>query len=350
MKQLFINKKATIKDALLKISKSGHRCLLVTDNLEKMLGTISDGDLRRAILKNQNLGQKIDKIYKKNPRFFYSKNYNLKKVKELFIKHKLDLIPVLDKTKKVEKIIFWNDIFKKKKSENEKKTNIVIMSGGEGKRLLPFTKVLPKPLIPLNDKPIISHIIDSFENQGFKNINVIVNYKADLLNTYMSNYQKKSKIKIFKEKNPLGTVGGLYLLKNKVNDNFILTNCDILTADLQYEEILNFHKKYNYDLTLVASLRNFSIPYGVCEINKNTSLSKIKEKPKFNFLVSIGMYVMNKKVLSSIKNNSKLDITNLIKRLKNKKYKIGVFPIDDKSWIDVGNWSDYNQAVIKDER
>ena len=239
---------------------------------------------------------------------------------------------------------------KKKKSENEKKTNIVIMSGGEGKRLLPFTKVLPKPLIPLNDKPIISHIIDSFENQGFKNINVIVNYKADLLNTYMSNYQKKSKIKIFKEKNPLGTVGGLYLLKNKVNDNFILTNCDILTADLQYEEILNFHKKYNYDLTLVASLRNFSIPYGVCEINKNTSLNKIKEKPKFNFLVSIGMYVMNKKVLSSIKNNSKLDITNLIKRLKNKKYKIGVFPIDDKSWIDVGNWSDYNQAVIKDER
>ena len=228
----------------------------------------------------------------------------------------------MGKTKKVEKVIFWNDVFKKKINDIEKKTNIIIISGGEGKRLLPFTKVLPKPLIPLNDKPIISHIIDSFEAQGFKNINVIVNYKADLLNTYMSNYKKKSKIKIFKEKNPLGTVGGLSLFKNKkLSPNIILTNCDILTNNLRYDEILNFHTRYKYDLTLVASLRNFSIPYGVCEINK-IHLKKIKEKPKFDFLVSIGMYVINKNILSNIKNNSKLDMTNFIKILKKKNIKL----------------------------
>ena len=119
--------------------------MVVTSSFEKMIGTISDGDLRRALLKNQNLSQKINKIYNKKPRFFYSNNYNIKKIKDLFIKYKLDLIPVLGKTKKVEKVIFWTDVFKKKINDIEKKTNIIIISGGEGKRLFLLLKFFLSP-------------------------------------------------------------------------------------------------------------------------------------------------------------------------------------------------------------
>ena len=242
MKDLLISKNATIKDALYQISKKGIRCLIVVDAFNKMMGSLSDGDIRRSILKGKKITSKITFIYKKKPHFFLKMILVKKKIKELFFKEKLDLIPIVDQKKKIVKIILWNDIFKNNEFKKKHNIDVVIMSGGMGKRLLPFTKVLPKPLIPIKEKPIISHIIDKFENQGFYKIKVIVNYKAAVLKAYLSETRKKNRLKIINEKKPLGTAGGLNLIKKQISDHVFVSNCDILT-NINFNDILDFHKK-----------------------------------------------------------------------------------------------------------
>lgn len=342
--KLLINYNSTIKEALRIISKEGVRCLIVTDAKKKMLGTLSEGDLRRSILKEFNLNNKIKFLYKKNPKFFFEDEIDDKKIKKIFLKDKLDLIPIVDQHKKIVKVIFWNDIFNKNFQKKKYNVDVVIMSGGKGKRLLPFTEILPKSLIPIKEKPVISHIIDNFKDQGFGKTKVIVNYKADVLKAYLSQYKKNDKINIFHEKKPLGTAGGLYLLKNKISKFFFVSNCDILT-NFSYKDLLDFHINSKNDFTLVASAKNFSIPYGVCVLKKKGSLKRIKEKPNLDFLVSIGLYLMDKKILSLIKKNSFLDMSDLINKLQLKKCKVGVFPIDDSSWTDIGEWNKYEQTL-----
>ena len=343
MKELLINKNITLRDALKKISIGGHRCLVVLNKSQKLLGTLSDGDLRRAIIKGYSLDLKIDKIFKKNPRFFYENKIDKKKITNLFLKYKLDLIPIVNNNLKITKILHWNDFFKNKKIVLNQKTKVIITAGGKGTRLYPFTNVLPKPLIPIKDKPIISHIIDKFDKQGFKNIDIIVNYKADILKAYLSKIQTNANLKIIHEKSSLGTVGGISLIK-KNKHPMILSNCDIL-CNIEFNDLMNYHKKNNFDLTIVVSTKHFSIPYGVCDLNKRGVLKKIIEKPSYEKLVSIGMYVLNSNITSFVKKNISLDINHLIENLKQKKFKIGVFPVDDSSWVDVGNWHDYNKTV-----
>ncbi len=344
MKDLLIDKNSTIKDALGQISKKGIRCLVVVDTLNTMMGSLSDGDIRRSILKGKKITSKISLIYRKNPRFFFENKVNEKKIKEMFLKEKLDLIPIVDQKRKVVKIILWNDIFKKNKLKKKHNIDVLIMSGGKGKRLLPFTKVLPKPLIPIKEKPVISHIIDNFESQGFNKIKIIVNYKAGVLKAYLSEFRKKNRLKIISEKKPLGTAGGLNLVKKESSNHIFVSNCDILT-DVNYNDMYDFHIKNNNDFTLVASAKSFPIPYGVCELKKQGTLKRINEKPHFDFLVSIGLYLMKKKVLNLIKKNSYLDMNELINKIEKKKYKVGVFPIDDSAWSDIGEWNLYEQTL-----
>jgi dTDP-glucose pyrophosphorylase len=348
MKELLIKENITLREALKKISVGGHRCLVVLNKYNKLLGTLSDGDLRRAIIKGRSLDSKINKIFKKKPRFFYENKIDKKKITNLFLKYKLDLVPIVNSDLKISKILHWNDFFKNKKIVLNQKTKVIITSGGKGTRLHPFTNVLPKPLIPIKDKPIISHIIDNFEKQGFKNIDIIVNYKADILKAYLSKMQTNAHLKIIHEKNPLGTAGGISLIK-KNKHPMILSNCDIVT-NIEFNDLLNFHKKNKFDFTIVVSTKNFSIPYGVCDLDKRGVFKKIIEKPTYDKLVSIGMYVFNQNVSSIVKKNNFLDMNQLVEKLKKMKFKIGVFPVDDTSWMDVGNWNDYNKTIDQYDR
>ena len=218
------------------------------------------------------------------------------------------------------------------------------MSGGMGKKGFYLYKGTTQAIDTNKRKPIISHIIDKFENQGFYKIKVIVNYKAAVLKAYLSETRKKNRLKIINEKKPLGTAGGLNLIKKQISDHVFVSNCDILT-NINFNDILDFHKKNNNDFTLVASAKSFPIPYGVCELKNKGQLKKINEKPNFDFLVSIGLYLMKKKVLNLIKKNSYLDMNELINIIKTKKYKVGVFPVDDSSWSDIGEWNQYEQTI-----
>ncbi len=346
-KKILISKKTTIKNALKSLSLSGKGCLLVMQG-QILNGTLTDGDLRRSILKGTALNQSIENIYNKKPLILKQGNYLGKNLKKIFLKNKIDLIPVVNSKNKLINVLFKDEIFSDKPNKIFKKikNEVVIMAGGKGTRLQPFTKILPKPLVPINGKPVIQHIIDKFSNYGIRNFYLTINFKSKIIKAFFSEFKTKSKINFYEEKKPLGTIGALRNLKNKFKNSILLTNCDVI-VDVNYRELIKFHEDEKNDLTLIASAKEYSVPYGLCTLNNEGYLDKIIEKPKYDFLVNTGLYVISPKVISLIPLNSFYNMNDFITLLKLKKMRVGVFPIDDKNWLDVGEWPEYKKTVSK---
>ena len=348
MKNLFIQSNKTIKDALKQLNKVGEKCLVVVNNDEKYLGTLSDGDLRKSILKGENLKDTIENIYNMQSTFLIEGKYTNKKIKKIFLKYKFDLIPIINSSREIVKILFWEKVFGNGKDLRGESLSVpvVIMAGGRGARLEPFTKVLPKPLIPIHDKPIIEHIIERFIHLGCFDFYLTVNYKGKILKAYFEELKPDYNVKFIEEKEPLGTAGSLRYLDGQLDRPFFVTNCDIIIK-ANYASIYEFHQEGNYDVTLVASAKEYVIPYGTCELNDEGHLSHINEKPGYDFLINTGLYMLNPGVLELIPKNTLYHITDLIKDAKDKGMKVGVFPIDDDAWVDVGQWTEYQKAIKK---
>jgi len=220
------------------------------------------------------------------------------------------------------------------------------MAGGKGARMEPFTKILPKPLVPIHEKPIIEHIIQRFADFGCDEFHLTVNYKGRILKAYFEELQPEYNVTFVDENEPLGTAGSLQYLKGKFDKPFFITNCDIIIK-ADYVKLYEFHKKNNCDITLVASAKEYIIPYGTCELNSDGNLAHINEKPKYDFLINSGLYVLNPATLNLIPKDKFYHITHLIEDAKNQGNKIGVFPIDDDDWIDIGQWTEYKKAIDK---
>ena len=219
------------------------------------------------------------------------------------------------------------------------------MAGGKGSRLKPFTNILPKPLLPINNKPIIEHIIDKFLMYGVKNFFISINVKNFIIKAFFKERKFKEKISFLEEKKSLGTCGSLGLLKSSsIKDNFIIINCDCI-LDIDYKKLLMHHNHNSAMLTIVAAKKNHTISYGSIETDNKGFLNKINEKPTFNLLVNVGMYVMNRECLKLIAKNKPLDMNILINQLKIKKYPIAVFEIIDELWFDTGQINEINKAT-----
>ncbi len=347
MKNLFVEPDITLKDALKKLSLFGEKCLVVVNKTNKtLLGTLSDGDIRKAILRGNEINTSIKNVYKKNPFYINSNNYKIENAKKLFLKHKIDLIPVVDENKKVVDIIIWNKLFDQNKKTYKMNLPVIIMAGGKGLRLEPFTKVLPKPLIPINGKPIIEHIIEKFLNFGLNEFYITVNYKSRILKAYFEEAKKNYKIKFIEEKEPLGTAGSLRLLQNKIKKPFFVTNCDII-LDVNFFNFYNFHKENKNDISFIASTKNQIVPYGICHLDKNGEFDKIKEKHSSKFLVNAGLYLLQPNLTKIIPKKVSYHMTQLINDAKIRNKKIGIFPVFEDSWLDVGHWSEYKKTIEK---
>tara|TARA_B100000519_G_C14255674_1_gene444881 strand:+ start:1513 stop:2562 length:1050 start_codon:yes stop_codon:yes gene_type:complete len=344
---LIINPLTKIKEALKQLDKVGQKTLIVSDDEIHLLGTLSDGDLRRAILQGKTLRDSICDIYQKNSKSLVEGKYTQKDVENLFIKNKFDLIPVLNEKSQIIDILFWDSVLSDKKTLTKQlNVPVVIMAGGRGTRMEPFTKVLPKPLIPVYEKPIIEHIIERFNKIGCDDFHLTVNYKSKILKAYFEELQPNYQVSFVDESEPLGTAGSLRYLDSSFSEPFFVTNCDIIIKS-DYVSLYEFHKKGNYDITLVASTKEYIIPYGSCEINNEGHLAHINEKPKYDFLINTGLYVISPEVLKLIPEDTFYHITHLIEDAKNTGKKVGVFPIDDDSWIDVGQWAEYRNSLNK---
>ncbi len=221
------------------------------------------------------------------------------------------------------------------------------MAGGKGARLKPITNIIPKPLIPIGDKPIIELITDSFVKAGVTNFYVSVNYKKEMIIRYFEEIPDKSySMNFFTETEPLGTAGSLSLLKEELKDTFFVTNCDILIKQ-EYTEILEYHREHHNEITLVAAIKHYSIPYGTLETGVGGSLTSFREKPELQYLVNAGMYILEPHLLNDIPEHTFFHITDLIAIVKNRGGNVGVFPVSEGAWMDIGEWKEYDKTVAR---
>jgi len=345
MKNITINPDITIRQAMKALDKTAEKCLLVVDENKKLLGTLTDGDLRRSILGGSQFSERIENCYYTYPTTLIKDNYSKEEAKHLLRNKKLNLIPIVDEIQTVVDYITWSSLGENIEQESlHLNVPVVVMAGGLGTRMEPFTKVLPKPLIPVQEKPIIEHIIKRFTDVGCDEVYLTVNYKAQILKAYFEELQPECNIQFIDEKDPLGTAGSLRYLDGRLDRPFFVTNCDVI-INADFESLYNFHLDGGYDVTLVASSKEYIIPYGTCELNGDGHLSRINEKPKYDFLINTGLYVLNPDVLKQIPKNKIYHITHLIDEAKKEGKRVGVFPIDDDAWIDIGQWAEYKKAV-----
>ena len=347
MKDITVQPDITIHQAMKALDKTAEKCLLVVDEDKKLLGTLSDGDLRRIILSGANFSEYISASYTTEPTILFRSTFSTEEAKRLMRDRKLNLIPIIDANHVVVDYVTWSSMGGESQPENSLgDVAVVIMAGGRGTRMEPFTKVLPKPLVPIHEKPIIEHIVDRFTELGCSDFHLTVNYKSKIMKAYFEELLPDYKVNFVDEQEPLGTAGSLRFLDGQFNKSFFVTNCDIIIK-ADYASIYEFHQKGGFDITLVASAKEYVIPYGTCELNADGHLSHINEKPQYDFLINTGLYVLNPDVLKIIPENKFYHITHLIEDAKNQGKKVGVFPIDDDAWIDVGQWTEYQQVVTK---
>ena len=346
MKKILISHRSTIYLALQKLQNSSGTCLIVIDKEKKLYGTLSDGDVRRAILKGKKLTNIIKDICRRNCLFTHKNEKNIESLKNLCIKKNIEVIPIVDDKKKVVDYFLSKSFYNLDLTKADTNLEVVIMAGGEGSRLRPLTNILPKPLIPLQDKTVIEKIIESFTRQGFGKFVLSVNYKSNIIKSFFRELKPKFKYRFIEEKRKLGTAGSLFFLKNKKKKNFFIINCDTI-IDIEYLKLLDFHKKNKNDITLVVSAKKFIVPYGSCKIKKNGELQELIEKPEHHHLVNTGLYIVNNQLFKLIKKNKHLDFDDFTRVAKKKKKKIGLFPISDSSWSDVGKWDEYSKFKEK---
>jgi dTDP-glucose pyrophosphorylase len=349
IEELLISGETTISMALQQMDTVGYKLLIVGERKTRsFFGLVTIGDIQRAIISNTPLNNTVSTIIRKDL-IISTKHDHREDIKSLMLKYRLVYMPIIDDDKRVVDIIFWEDIIKEESNQIFPELNlpVVIMAGGFGKRLKPLTNVLPKPLLPFGEKTILENIIERFSKYNCKAFYISVNYKADLIQFYLDSLKEKDfRAFLFLEDKPLGTAGGLCLLKDKLTKTFFVSNCDILINE-DYSAIYNYHKMHNNELTIVASLKQYNIPYGTVESGENGELIALKEKPEITFMLNCGMYILEPSLLNEIPKDTFFHITDLIDKIKARGGTVGVFPISEKSWIDIGEWPAYSKVLIK---
>lgn len=349
MKTLDIEKRSTkvncsILDALKLMDSSKTKILFVFD-VNKFEGLLTIGDIQRAILNDINLTSPISSILDKN-KIYASANEQIDDIKIKMSKLRAECMPVVDESGNLVKVYSWKDLFGNNAQTEYPNLNIpvVIMAGGKGTRLAPLTNVYPKPLIPIGEKTVVETIMDKFVAHNCHDFYMSVNYKADSIKNFFDFINNPEyNIYYFQEDKPLGTAGSLRLLKDKINSTFFVSNCDILIEE-DYSEILNYHRSNNNELTVVAAVKTLSIPYGTIITGENGILESIEEKPTLSFKINTGLYILEPSLLNDIPDEF-YHITHLMEKLKTQGRRVGVYPISQNDWKDMGDWNEYLKMI-----
>jgi len=343
IKKMLIKNNDTIFDAMKKMNTTGRVCLIVIDRFKRFKGIVTDGDIRRNLLKDNNLKKGINFIYNKKPLFLRRNQKITKKISAFLKLNKHIVVPVLNKKNIPIRYITFKEELRGKFREFE--TNqILIMAGGVGTRMKPFTDILPKPLVPYKGKPMILNIMDNFKKYNFNNFTISLNRKEKILDIFLNQFKSNYMVNYIKEKIPLGTAGCLRKIYFK--DDFFLTNCDTY-ININLQNLLTFHKNSKSIITMVASIKSYNLSFGECVLDNNGKLKKILEKPKKNFLTNTGLYILKPEIKNFLPKKSKFGMDELISSVLKSKKKISVFPIPNNDWKDTGTWMNYLDTLKK---
>lgn len=337
---------ATVVEAMQKIDANAKGILFVADKNRKLLGVITDGDIRRWLIKTGELQGTVDHIMNKNPKVIYRKEVGL--AKEFMAKHVITALPVVNAKGIISDILFRGALEEEAVEQNRTLADVpvVIMAGGKGTRLYPYTKVLPKPLIPIGDIPIMERIIDKFRDYGVTDFFATVNYRKNMIKSYFSEASMDCEIRYVEEDKPLGTAGSLALVEEEFEQPFIVTNCDIL-INADYEDIYKYHKEVGNELTIVTALKNIVVPYGVIHSSENGAIDSMEEKPKLSYFVNTGMYILNPELLKDIPQDTFFHMTDLANKLLAEGRKVGMYPVSEDSFLDMGEFEEMRRMETK---
>ena len=340
-------KDESMEKAIKNLNLQSTRIVLVIDNSKKLLGTITDGDIRRALLENKPMDTPLCDFMNPNPTTA-SENEDMDEILKLMQKNDLLQIPILDSKSKIVGLETLHHLI-----ENEKKNNpVFLMAGGFGKRLAPLTDEMPKPLLKIGSKPILEIIMDKFIDQGFNNFYISTHFLAEKIVDHFGDGSLKGvSIEYIHEKKPMGTAGSLGLLPHdKINTPIIMMNGDLLSK-VDFTDLLSYHNDKPGEITMCISEYEFQVPYGVINIDKER-LKGIDEKPSQKFFINAGIYVVEPSIIQKVNNNEYIDMPTLLDEMIEDGIEINVFPIHEY-WLDVGKIDDFNMAkeeITKDDQ
>lgn len=330
----------TVSEAMQKLNVNSGGTLFLTDADEKLVACITDGDIRRYLLSGGKMNGEAVKAANVHPRFARS----IDEARSLFHKKYFIAIPIVDDDMKI--IDIFSDVESVEKARARLCVPVVINAGGKGTRLAPYTKVLPKPLIPVGDLPILEHIMNEYQSYDCTDFHIIVNYKRDLMKAYFADNERAYNITWYDEDKPLGTGGGLSLLKGVFKDTFFFANCDaLLTAD--YESMLKFHKENGNVITMICAYKNINIPYGVVDMGVNGVIEGMREKPLMSFLTNTGIYIVEPSVVDSMIDGEAIGFPDIVERERQKGHKVAVYPVSENDWMDMGQIPELEKMRIK---
>ena len=339
-KKTIIKESFTIQETALNLSESNLKISLVLDEGGRLIGTVTDGDIRRGLISGSRPEDSIENIYKKNP-IYADKNHSDAKLIEILDKYKIDHIPITSKDKKVIGLKTRSSLIYENYKELD--NTLVIMAGGFGKRLGKLTSNLPKPMLPIGGKPIIEHIISRAKNQGISDFIISTHYLAEHIEDYFGNGADFGvRINYIKEKEPLGTAGALAFISKDLESPIFITNGDVVSK-IDYRDFLYFHQDNQSDLTFSVTYHQEQNPFGVVEVDGN-KITNIVEKPVYKSLISAGIYLINPEIIKFIKKGNPYTMPELaIKSIENEK-KVLAYSLFEE-WQDIGKKEDYIQAM-----
>ena len=330
---------STIKQALSVIDSGAVRIALVVDTDNKLLGTLSDGDIRRGLLRKKALNDTIEDVYFKHP-ITAKKSSSKERLLHLCSINRIGQLPIIDDDRKVIDLFITDDELFKKQYKN----NVVLMVGGLGARLRPLTENIPKPMLNVGGKPILHTIVKGFVDSGFTKITICLGYKSNVIQDYFQDGSAfGANIDYIVEEKRMGTAGALTLLKKKLNKPFFVMNGDLLT-NANFEKILDFHELNNAKATMCVREYDIEVPYGVVNMN-NEKIFSIEEKPIHSFFVNSGIYLLEPECIGLIPNNEFYDMPSLFKELIKDNRKAISFLMKGY-WLDIGRIADYERANL----
>ncbi|QEK52217.1 NTP transferase domain-containing protein [Pedobacter aquae] len=332
-----VNDTITIRDALLIIDKQGliANVLFVVSQERKLLGSVTEGDIRRALLRGETLATLITAVMRQNCKYLYQ-NFDVKDIEELR-NINITFVPIVNQQHQIIEIIEVN------KYQPKLPVHAIIMAGGKGQRLLPLTKTTPKPLLRIGDKPIIEYNIDRLAKSGVTHIHISINYLGEQIQAYFKDGKERGlDIKYLVEKEFLGTIASVKLTQDYQSDTLLIMNSDLLT-NINFTEFYQAFLKQGADMAIASTSYHVDVPYGVIEVNAEAQVNSLKEKPRYTYYSNAGIYLIKKELINLIPDGEFYNITDLIERLLMLNKKVISFPILGY-WLDIGKHEDFKKA------
>lgn len=344
IKDRIITPSVSLLDAMKRMDDIKVKMLFVFDG-EHFEGIITIGDIQRAIIKNVPMAAPVRSILETNKKYATPAE-DKGSVRKKMLSLRAECMPVVDEQGELVDVYFWTDLFKHSEPEHREKIHlpVVIMAGGKGTRLKPLTNVIPKPLIPVGEKTILEEILDQFEEIGCQKFYMSVNYKSDMMRFYIDQLEHHYDIEFFEEPKPLGTIGSVSLLKDKISTPFFVSNCDIV-IDQDYRDVFEYHQNNCNDLTIVTAVKSLRIPYGVIETGADGLMTGLQEKPEQTYMINTGVYILNPELIQEIPEGQFFHITHLMEKIKRRGGRIGCFPVSEHVWSDMGEWPEYLKMI-----